>query len=59
VARVLESVQFTDYKVSTDKFCTDIESDKGGLVIRTYWIDNKTYGKKTHRERFMDLDNLN
>ncbi len=29
------SVQCTDSEVCTDKFCTDSESDKGGLVIGT------------------------
>ncbi len=32
------SVQCTDNEVSTDKFCTDCESDKEGLVIRTVLI---------------------
>ncbi len=34
-ARALLSVQWIDNEVCTDKFCTDSESDWGGLIIRT------------------------
>jgi hypothetical protein len=34
-SRASLSVHYSDKKVCTDTFCTDSESDKGGLVIHT------------------------
>jgi len=42
VARALLTVQCTDNEVSTDKFCTDSESDKGRGPYYRYSTDNET-----------------